>query len=57
MKPQFKIKRSKKNGQFYFALKAKNGKVICQSEGYKTRAGCVKGIDSVKKNAGEAVIG
>jgi uncharacterized protein YegP (UPF0339 family) len=56
MKPKFVITRSKKNRQFYFALKAPNGKTIAQSEGYKTQAGCERGIASVKKNASAAEI-
>ena len=50
-KPKFVITRSPKNNQFYFALKAPNGKTILHSEGYKTRGGCINGIDSVKRNA------
>ncbi|MBL7729510.1 MAG: YegP family protein [Dinghuibacter sp.] len=39
------------DGQFYFNLKADNGQVILTSEGYKARAGCDNGIESVRKNA------
>ena len=39
---------------FKFDLKAKNGEIIAVSEGYKAKAGCLNGIDSVKKNAPEA---
>jgi uncharacterized protein YegP (UPF0339 family) len=42
------------NGNWYWHLIAANGKIICQSEGYKTRAGCIKGIESVKGNAPRA---
>ncbi|MEJ8568761.1 YegP family protein [Elongatibacter sediminis] len=41
-----------KDGQDYFVLKASNGQVILQSEGYKTRKSCANGIESVRKNAG-----
>lgn len=44
---------TRKNGEFQFNLKASNGEVILSSEGYKTKASCVKGIESVKKNAVE----
>lgn len=44
----------RKNGEFQFNLKAGNGQVILLSEGYSTRAACVNGINSVKKNAVEA---
>ena len=39
------------NGQYYFSLKADNGKKILASEGYTTKAACTNGIDSVKANA------
>jgi len=47
----FEIFKSKKNGQFYFRLKAANGLAILASEGYKSKASCKNGIASVKKNA------
>ena len=34
-----------------FDLKATNGQVIATSEVYETKASCLKGIESVKKNA------
>ena len=36
---------------FKFDLKATNGQVIASSEIYKTKASCLKGIDSVINNA------
>ncbi len=42
---------TRKNGEFQFNLKAGNGQVILTSEGYKTKASCTNGIESVKKNA------
>ncbi|WP_353719434.1 YegP family protein [Dyadobacter sp. 676] len=39
------------SGEFQFNLKAGNGQVILGSEGYTTKAACVNGIESVKKNA------
>lgn len=45
-----------KSGEFRFRLKAANGQVIATSEGYKTKASCMNGIDSVKKNAPSAEI-
>lgn len=41
----------RKNGEFQFNLKATNGQVILTSEGYTTKAACLNGIESVKKNA------
>ncbi len=49
--PKFEIFQSEKNEEFYFRLKAKNGEIILQSEGYKTKAGCRNGVESVKTNA------
>lgn len=39
-----------KNGKHYFNLKAGNGQVILTSQGYANRAGCMNGIESVRKN-------
>ncbi|WP_437920035.1 YegP family protein [Sphingobacterium sp. LRF_L2] len=39
------------NGEFQFNLKANNGQTILSSEGYKTKANCQNGIESVQKNA------
>lgn len=39
------------NGEYQFNLQATNGQVILTSEGYKAKAGCANGIESVKKNA------
>ncbi|NLZ66387.1 MAG: YegP family protein [Clostridiaceae bacterium] len=45
-----------KAGEFRFRLKARNGEIIAASEGYKAKAGCLNGIESVRKNAVEAEI-
>ena len=45
-----------KAGEYRFRLKARNGEVIATSEGYKAKAGCLNGIESVKKNAPDAEI-
>jgi len=42
-----------KAGEFRFRLKAGNYQVILTGEGYKTKAGCTKGIESIRKNAGD----
>ena len=47
---KFEIK-TRKNGEFQFNLKATNGQVILTSEGYKTKASCLNGVESVKKNS------
>ena len=41
----------RKNGEFQFNLKATNGQVILTSEGYTTKAACMNGIESVRKNS------
>lgn len=46
---KFQIK-TRKNGEFQFDLKASNGQVILTSEGYATKASCMNGIESVRKN-------
>lgn len=44
---------TRKNGEFQFDLKASNGQVILTSEGYTTKAACLNGVESVKKNSQE----
>ena len=51
MAGKFEIKAGR-TGKFRFNLKASNGQVILTSEAYETRSAAVKGITSVKKNAG-----
>lgn len=53
--PKFEL-FTDKAGKYRFRLKAGNGQVIAISAGYTGKAGCLKGIDSVKKNAPKAVI-
>ena len=45
-----------KAGEYRFRLTATNGQIIATGEGYKAKAGCMNGIESVKKNAPEAEI-
>ncbi len=53
--PKFEI-YTDKAGEFRFRLKATNGQVIATSEGYKTKASCENGVESVRKNAPEATV-
>ncbi|MCQ1536536.1 DUF1508 domain-containing protein [Methanosarcina sp. KYL-1] len=39
------------SGEYRFRLRARNGQIIAVSQGYKSREGCLKGIESVKTNA------
>merc|ERR1719436_566523 len=48
---KFELFKSEKNGEFYFRLKATNGEIILQSEGYKAKAGAENGIKSVRENS------
>lgn len=36
---------------WYFRLKARNGKIIAQSEGYCNKSGALNGINSCRENA------
>ncbi len=45
-----------KAGEFRFRLKARNGEIIATSEGYKTKASCLNGIDSIGRNAPDAAV-
>jgi uncharacterized protein YegP (UPF0339 family) len=51
--PKFEI-YTDKGGEFRFRLKASNGEPILASEGYKAKASCKNGIESVRKSAAEA---
>lgn len=49
--PKFVVFKSDVDGDYYFHLKAANGEIILNSEGYETKAGCLNGIQSVKINS------
>ena len=49
---KFVVKATKTG--FVFNLKAGNGEVIATSEIYTTEATCMKGVESVRKNAADA---
>ncbi len=51
---KFEVYQSGKKNEFRFRLKADNGQAILSSEGYSSRAACLNGIASVKKNAGDS---
>lgn len=42
---RFQIGRSKKNREFYWRIRAANGEIIAQGEGYKRRAGAQRVFD------------
>ncbi len=53
--PKFEV-YTDKAGEFRFRLTATNGENILASEGYTTKANCLNGVESVKKNAPDAAI-
>lgn len=44
----FEYWKSDKDGKWYFHLKASNGEIVCASQGYSSKQGCLKGISVVK---------
>lgn len=40
-----------KSGNYRFRLKAPNGEIIAASQAYSSKAACMNGIESVKRNA------
>lgn len=55
MAAKFEVYQSK-NGEFRFRLKASNGQIIAQGQGYTTKASCMNGIESIKTNAATAEV-
>lgn len=53
--PKFEVYRDRA-GAFRFRMRAPNGQQIAASEGYTTKAACLNGIESVKKNAADAPV-
>ncbi len=51
--PKFEVYKDKA-GEFRFRLKASNGQIIATGESYPAKASCLKGIESIKKNAPDA---
>ena len=54
MAGKFEIYKSEKNEQHYFRLKASNGEIVLNSQGYKDIAGAKNGVGSVKNHAGNS---
>lgn len=55
MAAKFTLKKGG-TGKYHFNLVATNGQVIATSESYESKAAAMKGIESVRKNAGDARI-
>ena len=52
--PKFEVYIDKA-GEFRFRLKARNGEIIATGEGYKSKAGCLNGIESIRKNSASEI--
>lgn len=53
--PKFEVYADKRK-EIRFRLKATNGEIILASEGYTEKKACLKGIESVRKNAGSPIV-
>ena len=53
--PKYEVYQDKA-GEYRFRLKARNGEIIAVGEGYKKKASCLNGIESIKRNAPDAEI-
>ena len=53
--PKFEM-YTDKAGEYRFRLKASNGQIIATGEGYRSKAGCQNGIESVRRNAADAPV-
>ena len=53
--PKFEMYQDK-HGTYRFRLKARNGEIIAVSEIYSAKAGCLNGIESVRRNAADAAV-
>ena len=51
--PKFEV-YTDKAGETRFRLKAANGQIIAVGQAYKSKDSCLKGIESIKKNAPES---
>ena len=50
---KFEVYQSGQKDEFRFRLKADNGQIILSSEGYTSKAACLNGIESVRKNSAD----
>ncbi len=55
MAAKFEVYQDKAK-KFRFRLKAGNGQVIAVGEAYESKASCLNGIESIKKNAADASV-
>ncbi|MGW0805636.1 YegP family protein [Nonomuraea sp. NPDC002799] len=55
MAGRFVISKDERGG-YRFALVANNGQTLAVGEGYSSKAACVNGIETVRRNAPDAAI-
>lgn len=53
---KFHVFKAPSNGNWYFDLRARNGRIVLQSEGYKRKGGCLKAIKDIKASATAPVV-
>ena len=53
--PKFEV-YTDKGGETRYRLKAANGQIIGRGESYKAKASCLKGIESIRKNAADSPV-
>lgn len=51
MSARYELFRSNQNTHYYFRLKAGNGEIILQSEGYLNKSGAQNGVESVRQHS------
>ena len=57
MAAKFEVyKSTSKDGGFRWRLRARNGEIVASGQKYATKAGCKKGITSLKKTAANAEV-
>jgi uncharacterized protein YegP (UPF0339 family) len=49
--PKFQVFKNSANSQYYYRLKARNGEIVLNGEGYTTKQNCLNAIEAVKVNA------
>lgn len=49
--PKYQIFRNGEDGQFYYQLKAADGKIVLISDGYSSKESCLYNINLIRRNA------
>lgn len=49
----FEVYQSDKTSKYHFRLKAANGEIILSGQAYADKAGCLNGVESVRKNGSD----